>query len=200
MGNVFSVLFIEAHDEIKLFFPFKNGSCAHARESHRERFVEFSNVQPVFRDHFPIVLHGHLRQSVHFFHGNIGRALHVLNRLFDFECRFVEFIQVIAENLDGQIRTHAGNQLVEPHLNRLGELVVDSCNVTERHLKRIRQSIFRLSRHPFLFGLEFDDHIALLHGHRIGWHFRRANARNRLIHFWKSHQNLLDKGRCFNRF
>ena len=101
-------------------------------------------------------------------------------------------MQVVAEYLDRHFRTYTGNQLVHPHLYRLGKLVVVAGDGTDRFLQLRHQGGLGLARvWPVLAFLEQDEGISDGRRHRIGGHFCRAELAHHLVYF----RELLDP--CF---
>ena len=82
-------------------------------------------------------------QAGHLFDPGIGGALHGFHNLKDVVSRCQQLIQVIAEHLDAEVGTHAGDQFVETHLDGLGELIL----VAGKHFHR-----FCHFRHQFILG------------------------------------------------
>ena len=79
-----------------------------------------------------------------------------------------EHVEVLPEDLDGQIGPHPGDELVHPQFDRLGVGERQAGNAVghRRHLRlEVRLGCGPL---PLLMGLQRDDHVADVHAHRVG--------------------------------
>ncbi len=103
-------------------------------------------------------------------------------------------IQVITEHLDAQVGTHAGDQFVETHLDRLGEFVVVAGQFFQCRFHVGHQIGFQPCRvRPF--AARFQDHEIVRHvrRHRVGGHFRRADLGEHLVHLRERLDALLQQ-------
>src|SRR5262245_60552132 len=62
-------------------------------------------------------------QAAHLLDSNVGCAFNVPQNPRDLACSPQHQLKVIPKNLDGEITSHARQQLVETHLDGLGELI-----------------------------------------------------------------------------
>ena len=104
--------------------------------------------------------------------GPLDAADHALDCVADFK----QLVEIVAEHLDRHVRPDAGQQFVEPHLDRLGELVVISRDPGDGRLHFRQQFVPRLARvRPVLAILQHDEGVGDRWRHRIGGDLRRAD-------------------------
>ena len=102
-------------------------------------------------------------------------------------------VELVAEHLDRDIAAHAGEQLVEAHLDRLREFV-DDCRGAARRAASMRRDqlvLGQLRIGPLLLRLQDDEGVGSIGRHRIGrrprpcrsWrrHRRPREARDRVL-------------------
>src|SRR3546814_7420214 len=84
------------------------------------------------------------RQASHLLDADIRGPLDPVHHLLDGLSNTEQFVEIVAEHLDRDIGADARKQLVEPHLDGLGELVVVARNRSEEHTSEL-QSLMRIS-------------------------------------------------------
>src|SRR5690606_9028131 len=77
---------------------------------------------------------------------DVRRAIDLPGNRLDLFGDLDQHVQIIAEHLDRHVRTHAGDQLVGPHLDRLRELVVVAWKRRHRRLDLLEQHVLGLAR------------------------------------------------------
>ncbi len=88
-------------------------------------------------------------------------------------------VEVVAEDLDGDVAAHAGDQLVEAHLDRLRELVGVAGDGRQRLLdaRDVRPPSSRAGSGHSGARLQDDERVRDVRRHRIGRHLGGAGAR-----------------------
>jgi len=83
--------------------------------------------------------------------------------------RPVHLVEVVPEHLHRDVAAHAGDQLVEAHLDGLGDLVGISRNLREITLDPADQLLLgKLRIRPILARLQDDEHVGRVRRHRVG--------------------------------
>ena len=152
-------------------------------------------------------------------HGKYGQARHLLdldilgtgNRSDDFFHRaaaFEQLVQVVAEQLDRNVRTDACNQLVHPHLHRLGELIIVAGDFRDSLVQFSDKLLTRFARiRPVFAVFQHDKVIRNRRRHRIGCNIGCADLGKHPFNLWKFadaffertlHVNRLAKARAGN--
>ena len=101
-------------------------------------------------------------------------------------------VEIVAEDLHADIAAHAGNQLVEPHLDRLRELVIVAGHLGHDLLDlrdHLRLGHGRVG--PVGAGLEHDEGVGDVRRHRIGCDLGRADLGEHLAHLRNGAQRRL---------
>src|SRR3546814_13236791 len=108
------------------------------------------------------------RQASHLLDADIRGPLDPVHHLLDGLSNTEQFVEIVAEHLDRDIGADARKQLVEPHLDGLGELVVVARNGlrSRMHLSnQIRAGLARVG--PVLPVLEHDEGVGDRGRHRL---------------------------------
>ncbi len=128
--------------------------------------------------------------------GDIGAAGYAAGQGGDLLGFRLEDSQIIAEQLDPDIGTHAGDHLGGTQLYRLREQAVHPGQIGQFGIKERREFLLGFSPRPVGARLEHDENVGEFHAHGIGGHLRAPGARPDLIDLVgeTGQEDILDPG------
>ena len=115
----------------------------------------------------PVDLDGQVGLSHRLLHVEVGGSLETGQQLRDVLADLSQHIQVLAINLDGQVGFHAAGQLVDPHGNRLGEVVYQSGFRLQIRFNHLHNIALLQALAPLVHGFEHHPHIGLVNPHPV---------------------------------
>ncbi len=118
----------QAYYDIKAAVALKQGAGLLTAYGSGDHVLYISHVEAIARGLFPVYIHRQHGQTGGLLDLDLSGAGDLAQHGRDFICGIVQDLHVIAEYLDGDIATHAGNQFIETQLDRLRELVVVTGN------------------------------------------------------------------------
>ena len=96
------------------------------------QLLDVADVEPVAGEGVPVDPDFELRRPREHLHLGVGGARHLLDDPEHLDAQTLEHCGVGAEDLDRHVRLDPGDDLVEPHRHRLGEVHRKSGNLRER--------------------------------------------------------------------
>lgn len=114
----------KAHDEVEAAVALKDQPRLAASHRHRDHVLHVRDVEAIAGQGRAVRLHRHDGQALGLLDFGIGSAGDRLQRGQHTRGGLLHGREVIAVHLDRHVAAHAGDQLVEAHLDRLRELVV----------------------------------------------------------------------------
>ncbi len=123
---------------------------------------------------------------------DVGGALDAPKQIGDPSADVGEGRQIVTEDLDRDLRLDAGQQFVDPHLDRLRVAELDAGNVLEFLTQGGDQFGLVFHRGPLVPGPENDVHVALPHPHGIRGDVRASRSRHDADDLGQFHDRRLD--------
>ena len=172
------------HRDVETLVAFEN--IAGLTSAHRggHRVGDLLDGQPKARDGGAIEPHVQGRGSSRLLDPNPVGARDSFQYRADLGGRGAHLVQIIAIELDGDVAAHAGDQFVEPHLDRLGDL--ETVAQQRRDLSLDALDDLGLVLHalgPLLLRLEDDKAVRDVGRHGIGGDFGGAGLGEHHLHF-----------------
>ena len=148
-----------------------------------DEFLDIPHVEPIAGEGFPVEPDFELRRY--------GKHLHLAgggapDRLDDPQHLYPQVLEdggVGPEDLHRHVRLDPGNDFVEAHRHRLGEVHREAGNFRERCRHRIDQLLLRTPAVPVVVGMKQHVHVTLIDAHGLGGEIRPAHLGNDLRHF-----------------
>ena len=122
---------------------------------------------------------------------DVGRAANLANHGSDLVRLFLEHLEIVAEELDGELGANALEQLVDRHLDRLREVREHARNLSEVLPDDVLELGLGVDP-PLLLGLEEEVHLGAVHRVGMGADLATADPGNHRLHLRKLHQLPLD--------
>ena len=145
-------------------------------------------------------MNGQHRQARGLLDLDVGGTWHLLQHLRYLFGGAVHRIHVVAEHLDRHVATHAGKQFVEPHLDRLGELVIVAGHLGHCLLHGVDQvGLGALRIGPFRLRLQHDKVVRDVGRHRVGGDLGGADFGENPVDFRELLDGLLQSGLHLDR-
>ena len=117
------------------------------------------------------------RQAGRLLQLHVGRPGHACHHARDLLALLAQGLEVVAEQLDADVGAHARDQLVEAHLDRLGEGEAHPRDgLAERVLHLLDQLALGPGRRPLGPGLQDHEDVSQLDAHHVGRQLRAARA------------------------
>ncbi|MBA7683166.1 hypothetical protein ES703_91524 [subsurface metagenome] len=169
-------MFGQPNDDFETTIAFEHQAGALAPDRDLDDTLHIGDAQALSCQGLPVQFDREHGQSGDLLGLHVCSPLHALEHVLDLARHLQQRVQVVAEDLDPDVAANARYQLVETHLNRLGELIV-----VARHL---RDDLFDLGDElrlghrrigPLRMGFEHDVGVGDVRRHRIGGHLRRAD-------------------------
>ena len=174
----------QPHEDIEAAIAVEYLPHGLAADRHLDHVLHVGHVEPQARHLSPLQTNRQNRQAGGLLELGVGRAGHGRQHGFDAFAHLGQHVDVVAEHLHRHVAAHAGNQLVEAHLNRLDELVVVAGHERELALHLLDQVGLQASRiRPLIAGLEHHVGVGHARRHGIGGDLSRADLGEHIIHF-----------------
>ena len=116
-------------------------------------------------------------------HRHIAHLVDICNQGFCLLSKSSQSTEIFTEDLHGNIRFGACDQLVEPKLNGLGKLKTQALEYGELLFHHRGQFLAVFGIYPFLLGFEDYHDVCFLHRHRIGGYLGGTNLGDHMQHF-----------------
>ena len=153
-----------------------------------------ASADAIARQGGAVGLHREHRQPAHLLGLHVGRTGHGLHDRLHLVGDRQQRVEIVAEDLDAEIAAHAGDQLVEAHLDGLGELVVVARHLLDALLDRGDQiGLGAVRIRPFGARLQQDEGVGDVRRHRIGRDLGRADLGRDLLDLRELQDRLLQR-------
>ncbi len=175
--------FREADHQIEAAIALEERAGLASAERRGNHILDVADIEAVACGSLTIDLHTQQRQPTGLLHLHLGSAGDLLQHPGDVRSGLVQHRHVIAEDLDRHIAAHPGNQLVEPQLDRLRQLVIATGYTRSRCFQLSHQLLARLAWiRPLRLRLEHHIAVGDVRRHRIRGDLGGAGPREYPLH------------------
>ena len=174
---------IHAKHDIKFPVALVDGTSHGTGKGSLQNTADIIHADAVSRHLLVVVSYLDLRQAGYFFYKDATHARHTFYHLLHLSCLLGKHIEIVTENLDSHILLDTRKQLVVAHLDRLGNLCLQTRNGAEGFLHFLHQFGSRLGRGPFCLRLQGYHDVGTFHRHRVGRNFSASDAAHHLLDF-----------------
>jgi hypothetical protein len=158
----------QTHDDVETPVALEQGARHLAAHRGCNRVLDVGHVDAVARGFLAVDVDGQHRQAARLLHVDLGRAVDRLQHLGHLLRRLVQHLHIVTKDLHGHVGPNARDELVEPQLNRLRELVVVARDIGQALLHCGQQRLVRTpGRRPVLLGLEHHVGVRDVGRHRV---------------------------------
>ena len=138
-------MFRQAHDDVEAAVALEQLAGRLAADRDLDDVLHLADAEPVAGQRLTVELDGEDRQARDLLDLDVAGAPDAADRGLDLLRRALQDVEVVAEDLDADVAAHAGDQLVDAQLDRLGDFVGAAGNVVG--------GAARWPRPPPIFGL-----------------------------------------------
>ena len=174
----------QTHHHVEAPITFIQDAGLASANRHRNGVLHITDVEPVTRGLVAVDIDGQYRQASGLFDLDLRGAIDGLQGRRNFRRGAVEYVHVVTEDLDRDVATHPGNQLVEAQLDRLRQLIVTARQQRRHPLDIGDQRLAAFVRvGPLLLRLEHHVAVGDVGRHRVGGDLGGAGAGEHTLHF-----------------
>lgn len=174
----------QAHDDVEAAVALEQLAGRFAADGDLDDALHLGNAEAVAGERLAVEPHGEDRQARDLLDLDVTGAADAPDRGLHLFCGALQDVEVVTEDLDADIAAHAGNQLVDTELDRLGDFIGATRNLVSSMIDGLDHLGFRLVRvGPFGARFEHDVAVGLRRRHRVGRDLRGADAGEELLHF-----------------
>ncbi len=185
------VLLREADDQFESLLAFVDAGCDIAADRRADDVPDVGDVDGVARDLAPVDIDGEIGLPEELLDLDVPHAAHRAQLAGDLLGFVAQDFQIFPEQLDGGFRPDAGNQLVDPLLDRLADEEGRAGNSRQPLPEFLHQLGHRAGGGPLFQRAEADHRIAFVWLLRIVAQFRAADLGDHHFHLGKFHHGLL---------
>ncbi len=186
-------IFRQPDHDVEAAISFKHGSRGSSADGRSDDVLNSRETETSPRDLGLVHADIQHRKAAGLFDLNVGRSFGFPQNIRNLPRATQERFELIAENLHGEIAAHAGQQLIEAHLDRLGEFVVVAGQLAHRVRDLVEQrGLGQFGIGPLVLRLEDNEGIRRTGRHRIGSDFGCAGLGENVGDLRKRADDFLD--------